>query len=167
MQRASYQWTVAPVWTLGNVDTGPLSPPCNGAWLLPWERFGRLAQQLSTLAQGTGLAPVSEEAHMPQALEAVGHNRPQPTPDTLMSFQCHGLHLLALAPMAIRAAPRALAPIPAALMSHRDAVARAAQVLEPLAWPGAWRRGVHHPRLAIELSEQVGEPVGDPRQADA
>ena len=32
----------------------------------------RLAQQVATLAQGACLTPVGQEAHMPQALEAVG-----------------------------------------------------------------------------------------------
>src|SRR5262245_15329266 len=162
MQRASYQWTAATVWTLGNVNTGPLPHPFNGAWLLPWERLGRLAQQLSTLAQGAGLAPVGEEAHMPQALEAVGHNMQQKTPDKLMSLQCYGLHLIALAPIAIREAHMAIAHITEAMIRNRDAVDIAAQVLEHLDWPGARRLGVHHPRLAIELLEQVREACGGP-----
>jgi hypothetical protein len=127
---------VATVWTLGNVDTGPLPHPFNGAWLLPWEQLGRLAQQLSTLAQGAGLAPVGEEAHMPQALEAMGHNMQQKTPDKLMSLQRHGLHLIALAPMAIREAHLAITHIAEAMISNRDAVDIAAQVLEHLDWPG-------------------------------
>jgi hypothetical protein len=97
---------------------------------------------------------------MPQALEAVGHNMQQKTPDKLMSLQCHGLHLMALAPMAIREAHMAIAHITEAMMSNRDAVERAAQGREHLDWPGARRLGVHHPRLAIELVEQVGEACG-------
>jgi hypothetical protein len=162
VQRAADQWTVAPVWTLGQGDTGPLPHPGNGAWLLPWKRRGRLAQQVSTLAQGAGLAPVGEAAHLPQALEAVGHNMPQKTPEKLMSLPCHGVPLMALAPIAIRAAHLARAHSTEAMMSHRDAVDRAAQVLEHVDWPGARRRGVHHPRLAIELIEQGGEACGGP-----
>jgi len=45
-------------------------------------------------------------------------------------------------------------------MRQRAAVDRAAQVLEPLDWPGARRLGVHHPRLAIELLEPVGAAGG-------
>ena len=157
MQRASYQWTVATVWTLGNVNTGPLPHPFNGVWLLPWERLGRLAQHLATLAQGTGLAPVGEEAHMPQALKAVGHNMQQKTPEKLMRLQCYGVYLIALAPIAKRDAHMAMANLTEAMIRKRDAVDIAAQVREHLDWPGARRLGVHHPRLAIELIEQVGE----------
>ena len=79
---------------------------CHSSWVLSGGRLGRLAQQLATLAQGARLAPVGQEAHMPQALEAVGHNMQQKAPDTLMGLQRHGLHLIALAPMAIGEADR-------------------------------------------------------------
>jgi hypothetical protein len=162
VQGAPYQWTVAALRTLREVDTGPLPPPLHSARFL-WGRWsGRLAPQVATLAQGACLPPVGQEAHRPQALEAVGHEMEQQTPDTLLGLQRHGLPLIALAPMAIRAAYAAIAHLQEAMIGHRDAVERASQVLEHLGWSGARSLGVDSPRLAIELVEQMGEACGGP-----
>ena len=95
---------------------------------------------------------------MPQALEAVGHDMQQKTPDKLLGLQRHGLHLIALAPMAIREAHTAIANLQEAMIGNRDAVDIASQVLKHLGWPGARLLGVHHPRLAIALVEQGVKP---------
>jgi hypothetical protein len=76
---------------------------------------------------------------MPQALEAVGHDREQKAPDKLLGLQRHGLHLMALAPMAIREAHAAVAHIQEAMIGNRDAVDIASQILEHLGWSGARR----------------------------
>ena len=97
---------------------------------------------------------------MPQTLEAVGQDMEQKTPDKLLGLQRHGLHLIALAPIAIREAHAAVAHLQEAMIGHRDAVDIASQVLEHLGWPSARALGVDHPCLAIELVEQVGEAAG-------
>jgi hypothetical protein len=74
---------------------------------------------------------------MPQALEAVGHDMEQKTPDKLLGLQRHGLPLIALAPIAIREAHAAVAHIREAMIGNRDAVDIASQVLEHLGWSGA------------------------------
>jgi hypothetical protein len=117
---------------------------------------------VATLAQGACLAPVRQEAHMAQALEAMGQDMQEKAPDKLMSLQAHGLHLIALAPIAIREADAAVTDIPQAMIGNRDAVGRAAQIVEDLGWPRARLLGIHHPRLAIELVEEVGEAGGRP-----
>ncbi len=150
------------VRTLCDVDAGPLPHPLGGAWFFPWGRLGRLAQQLSTLAQGACLAPVGQEAPMPQALKAVRQDMQQKTPDKLMRLQRHGLHLIALAPIAIREAHATVADIQEAMIGNRDAVDIAAQTVKNRGWPGARPLGVHHPRLAIELVEEVREACGGP-----
>jgi hypothetical protein len=76
---------------------------------------------------------------MPQALEAVGHDMEQKTPDKLLGLQRHGLPLIALAPIAIREAHAAVAHIREAMIGNRDAVDIASQVLEHLGWSGARR----------------------------
>jgi hypothetical protein len=162
VQGAPYQWTVAALRTLREVDTGPLPHPLHSARFL-WGRWiGRLAQQVATLAQGACLTPVGQEAHMPQALEAVGHDREQKAPDKLLGLQRHGLHLIALAPIAIREAHAAVAHIQEAMIGNCDAVDIASQLLEHLGWSGARSLGVDYPRLAIELVEQMGEACGGP-----
>jgi hypothetical protein len=71
-----------------------------------------------------------------------------------MGLHDHGLHLIALAPMARRAADAAVTDIREAMRGHRHAVGRAAQRVEHLGWPGARLRGIHHPRLALALVEE-------------
>ena len=46
------------------------------------------------------------------------------------------------------------------MIGNRDAMDIASQVVEHLGWPRARLLGVDHPRLAIELVEQVGEACG-------
>jgi hypothetical protein len=72
------------------------------------------------------------------------------------------LSLIALAPIAIRAGHAAVANLQEAMLGHRDAVDIASQVREHLGWPGARLLGVHPPRLAIELGEQVWKAAGGP-----
>jgi len=62
---------VAALGTLGEVNAGSLPHPLYGARLRSGRWIGRLAQQVSTLAQGARLTPVGQKAHMPQTLEAV------------------------------------------------------------------------------------------------
>jgi hypothetical protein len=151
---------MAAVWALGKVDASPLSQPLNGAGGLPGGRIGRLAQQVSALAQGACLTPMGEEAHMPQALEAVGHDMQQKTSDKFRGCQRHGLHAIALAPIAIREVHMAIAHFQEAMIGHRNPVDIAAQVLEYLDGSSARALGVNHPWLPIELVEQVSEAWG-------
>src|SRR5437867_2663100 len=97
---------------------------------------------------------------MPQALEAVGHNMQQKTSDKFMGFQRHGVHAIALAPIAIREAHTAIAHFQEAMIGNRNPVDVAPQVLEHLGGPGARALSVDHPWLPIELVEQVGEACG-------
>jgi hypothetical protein len=83
---------------------------------------------------------------MPQALEAVGHERQQEAPDKFLGLPRQGLPLIALAPMAIREAHVAVAHLPEARLGQRDAVDRAPQVLQHPGWPGARALGVAPPR---------------------
>jgi hypothetical protein len=99
---------------------------------------------------------------MAQALEAVGQDMQEKAPDKLMGLQAHGLHLIALAPIAIREADAAVTDIPEAMIGNRDAVGIAAQIIEDLGWPRARLLGIHHPRLAIEVVEEGGEACGRP-----
>ena len=73
--------------TVGDGDAGPRPPPRGGAGLLPWGRLGRLASPWSTLAPGACLAPVSQEAHMPQALAAVRPDLQEKTPATRLRLR--------------------------------------------------------------------------------
>ena len=82
------------------------------------------------------------------------------TPDKLMGLQAHGLHLIALAPIAIRKADAAVTDLPEAMIGNRDAVGIAAEIVENLGWSRAWLLGIHHPRLARELVEEVGKACG-------
>jgi len=145
MQRAPHQRTVAALRTLGKVDTGPRSPPLHSAGLLAGRWSGRRAQPVSTLAQGAGLTPVGQEAHLPQTLEAGGHDMEQKTPDELMGLQHHGLPAMVLAPLVICAASATVANIQEAMMRNRDAVDRASQGLQHLGWPRARALGVAPP----------------------
>ncbi len=79
-QTALHERPVAAGRTVGDGDAGPRPPPRGGAGLLPWGRLGRLASPWSTLAPGACLAPVSQEAHMPQALAAVRPDLQEKTP---------------------------------------------------------------------------------------
>jgi hypothetical protein len=97
---------------------------------------------------------------MPQTLESVRHDMEEKTPEKLLGLQRHGVHLLALAPIAIPEAHTAIAHIEEALIGNRHAVDIASQVLEHLGWPGARALGVDPPRLAIERVEPVGEARG-------
>jgi len=97
---------------------------------------------------------------MPQALEAVGHDMEQKTSDKFMGFQRHGLHAIALAPIAICEAHTAIAHFQEAMIGHRKPVDIASQVLEHLGGPSARALGVDHPGLPIELVEPVGEAGG-------
>ena len=99
---------------------------------------------------------------MAQALEAVGQDMQEKAPDKLMGLQAHGLHLMALATMAIREADAAVTDIPEAMIGHREAVGIAAQRGEALGGPRARLLGIHHPRLALELVEAGGEACGRP-----
>jgi|SRR5215813_14155024 len=99
---------------------------------------------------------------MPQALEAVGQDMQKKAPEKLMGLQAHGLHRIALAPMAIHEAYVAVTDITEAMIGNRDAVGIAAQIVENLGWPGARLLGIYHPRLARELVEEVGEACGRP-----
>ena len=81
-------------------------------------------------------------------------------PDKLMGLQGHGLPLIALAPIAICEADAAVTDLPEALIGNRDAVGRAAQIVEPLGWPRARLLSIDHPRLALEVVEEVGEACG-------
>jgi hypothetical protein len=97
---------------------------------------------------------------MAQTLEAVRHDMEQQTPDKLMDFQRHGLPAIPLAPIAIREAHTAVAHLQEAMIGNRDAMDIASQGVEHLAWPSARALGVDHPRLVIELVEQVGKVGG-------
>jgi hypothetical protein len=119
-----------------------------------------LAEQVATLAQGTGLAPVRQEAYLAQALEAMRQDMQEKAPDKLMGLQAHGLHLIALAPIAICAADAAMTDISEAMIGNRNAVGIAAQIVEDQGWPHARLLGIHHPRLTIRLDEEVGEARG-------
>jgi hypothetical protein len=99
---------------------------------------------------------------VPQALEAVREDMQEKAPDKLMSLQAHGLHLITLASIAIREADAAVTDIPEAMLGHRDAVGRAAQRVKDLGWSCARLLGLHHPRLALEWVEEVGEACGSP-----
>ena len=167
IQRTPHQRTVAALRTLGEVDPGPLPHPLHSARLRSGRWIGRLAEQVATLAQGACLTPVGQEAHMPQALEAVGHDMEQKTPDKLMGLQRHGLHAIALAPIAIREAHAAVAHLQEAMIGDRDAMGIASQRVEHLGLAqrtGAWRRP---PTPGIELVEQVGEAGGGAARADS
>ena len=77
-----------------------------------------------------------------------------------MGLQRHGLSLIALAPIVIRAAHAVIAHLQEAMIGNRDAVDIASEVLEHLGWPSARALGVDHPCLARELVEQMGEAGG-------
>jgi hypothetical protein len=64
-QRTPHQRTVAALGTLGEVQAGPLPQPLHSAWLRSGRWRSRLAEQLSTLAQGACLTPIGQEAPMP------------------------------------------------------------------------------------------------------
>jgi hypothetical protein len=161
-QRTAYQRTVAALGTWSEVKAGSLPPPLHSAGLLPWRQLGRLAGQRSTRAQGPCRAPVRQEAHMAQALEAMGHEMQEQASEKRLGLHAHGLHLMARASMAIRAADAAVTDLPEARMGHRHAVGSAAQRVEHLGWPRARLCGIHHPRLALELVAEVGEACGRP-----
>jgi hypothetical protein len=131
MQRAPHQRPV------GKVDPDLLPHPLHSARCLSGRWSDRPAPQGATLAQGTCLAAVRQEADMPQALEAVGHDMEQKIPDKLMGLQRHGLHAIPLAPIAIREAHAAVAHRQEAMMGHRDAMDIASQIVEHLGWPSA------------------------------
>lgn len=166
MQRTPHQRTVAALGTVGEVKASPLPHPLHSARLRSGRWIGRLAEQVSTLAQGAGLTPVGQESHMPQTLEAVRHDMEQKTPEKLMGLQRHGVHAMTLAPMAIREAHAAVAHLQEAMIGNRDAMDRAAQGVEHLGWPRARALGVDHPRLVIELVEQGVKPGEESHRAD-
>jgi hypothetical protein len=160
MQRTSPQRTVAALGTWGAVKASPLPHPRHSARWRSGRWSGRLAAQVATLAQGAGLAPVGQAAHMPQTLAAVRHAREHKTPDTLLGLQRHGVHASPWAPIAIREAHAAVAHLQAAMIGKRDAMDRASQVLEHLGWPSARALGGDHPRVGRELVKEVGKACG-------
>jgi hypothetical protein len=101
---------------------------------------------------------------MAPALEAVGQDMQEKAPDKLMGLQGHGLHLIALAPIAIREADAAVTDISEAMIGNRDAVGIAAQIVENLGWPRARLLGIHDPRLPIKVVEEVGKVCGRPER---
>jgi hypothetical protein len=71
IQRTPHQRTVAALGTLGEVKAGPLPPPLHRARLRSGRWRSRLAEQMSTRAQGACLTPVGQGS--PQAVGAGSH----------------------------------------------------------------------------------------------
>ena len=119
-----------------------------------------MVEQLATLAQGTRLAPVGQEADMAHALQAMGNDVQEKAADELVGFQGHGLHAIALASVAVGKVHLAILHIDEAVIGDGHAVGVAAEIVEDV--PRSCQRslGIDDPLLGIELVGKALEALG-------
>ena len=129
-------------------------------FFLPYGRCDRLVEQLATLAPGTCLTPVGQEADMAHALQAVGNDVQEKAADALVGFQGHGLHAIALAAVAVGKVHLAILHIDDAVIGDGHTVGVAAERVEHVS--GACQRplGIDDPRLGLELVGKALEARG-------
>src|SRR5712691_12538943 len=88
---------LAALRTAGDIGARQLPQPRSDTLDRTGGRIGRLVEPLAALAQGTSLAPVSQETDMAHALQALGHDMQEKAADEFMRLQRHGLPAVALA----------------------------------------------------------------------
>ena len=126
------QRPLAALWAAGDIRACPLPQPLGDTLDRPRGQVGWLVEQLATLAQGTCLAPVGQEADMAHALQALGHDMQEKAADKLMGCQGHGLYAMALASVAVSKVHLAVLHIADAMVGDGHTVRVAAERVEPV-----------------------------------
>jgi len=123
-------------------------------------RGGALAQRLPALGELGRARAVGEEAEVPDADEAVGHDVQEKAADELRRLQLHHLHAIAVGVVFPAEAHPAIVEAEEALVGQRDPMGVAAQVLEHLLGAGEGAFSVHDPVRLAKLAEPLREGRG-------
>ena len=126
--------------------------------------MAHLAQQLSALAYGIGLAPVREEAEVPDAHETMGENVPQKAPEECVGLEGHGLDTVALTAVTIREAEAAVGNSDDTVVGNRYPMGVASDGVQDLFGTGEGERRLRldDPRLAGALRREPCKALGCP-----
>ena len=157
---APREWSVPALGTLCDVDTGDLSHPLSRAWSTTLGGIGGLAQQLTALAQSLGLAPIRQEAIVPEAHDTLGQHVQENTSDALGGIAGHGLHTIVLATVAVGEANLAVTDIKDTVVRDRDAMRVATDRVQDVFQPRQGLLDVDDPRLAVEMVVELREALG-------
>jgi hypothetical protein len=119
-----------------------------------------VAQELTTLREGTGFTPVGEKAGVAEADQARRENMEEEAVEEGRGIHGHFLQPISMPTVAIGEADLTIADIDETRIRDGHSMGGAANRVNALGRARKGGFGIHHPRGGVELVEEVGKALG-------
>jgi hypothetical protein len=153
------QRTCSTLRTLREINARHLPHPWGDGQCLPQRGWRYLAQELTTLWEGTGFTPVGEKAVVAEADKASREPMEAEAVEESMGIHGHVLQPISMPTVARGEADLTIADSDETSIRDGHSMGVAAHIVNDLGRARKGGFGLHHPRGGVELVEEVGKAL--------